>query len=400
MPEPLVSVVTPSYNQARFLKQTLETVMQQDYRSLEYIVMDGGSTDGSVELIREYGDRLAYWVSEPDKGQADAISRGWQCAHGEILAWLNSDDTYTAGAISAVVQAFQHHPQVNVVTADCHVIDENGAFVRLLPSGLDFQALLSGNPFPQPGVFCRRSALEQAGGLRTDLHYVFDWALWLRLWLNGATFYHLPQVVANFRIWGHSKTGSGAVSHSLSGGTKFACERFNVLTEWSTSSAQTRDDHTRALIETARSACALELALLYDLAGESETAQIWVNEFVKTERSPGVDLLHPQALATHLAYAGDKANDCIQQFVARLTSALGLSKAQAATWQSVLRAETYLVQAWHARYRLNYKLATLRFLRAIANRPALALRRRVLSPTVKSLVQTLLHPRDGEQDAR
>lgn len=397
---PLVSIVTPSYNQAHFLRATIASVVQQDYLNIEYIVMDGGSTDGSVDVIRRHASEIAHWVSAPDKGQADAINRGWQYAHGEIMAWLNSDDTYTPDAISTVVRAFQQHPQADVVTADCQVIDENGAVIRQLPSVLNFQALLAGNSLPQPGVFCRRPALERVDWLRADLHYVFDWALWVDLWRNGATFYHLPQVVANFRIWEHSKTGSGTVGRSLSGGAKFARERFDVLSGWASAPPPMRDERTHDLIETARSACALELALLADVAGEPETAQTWIDAFVTTRRSADANALYPQALAAHLAYTGEKANDYIRRFIARLAAAADFSKAQVATWESILRAETCLVQAWHARHQFNHPLAARCFVRAIASRPALALERRVLSPTVKSLAQALIHPRHGAQDAR
>ena len=129
--QPLVSIVTPSYNQARFLGQAVESVLVQDYPQIEYLVLDGGSTDGSVEILRAHEDRIDHWVSEPDAGQADAINRGWQRSRGQILAWLNSDDRYEPGAISAVVEAFQRHPGADVVAGDCQVIDGHGAFLLL-----------------------------------------------------------------------------------------------------------------------------------------------------------------------------------------------------------------------------------------------------------------------------
>ncbi|WP_322508462.1 glycosyltransferase family 2 protein, partial [Anaerolinea sp.] len=125
----LVNIVTPSFNQARFLEETMLSVLHQDYPHIEYIVVDGGSTDGSVDIIRRYADRLAWWVSEPDRGQTDAINKGFAHAHGEILAWLNSDDTYQPGAVRAAVEALEKHPEAAMVYGDAHYIDENGRVI-------------------------------------------------------------------------------------------------------------------------------------------------------------------------------------------------------------------------------------------------------------------------------
>src|SRR5512142_1845754 len=128
----LVSVVTPSYNQAAYLERTLRSVLDQGYADLEYLVVDGASTDGSVDIIRRYADRLAWWTSEKDSGQAEAINKGMQRARGEIVAWLNSDDTYLPGAITAAVRAFVGHPQAVLVYADMRAIDSSGAAINIL----------------------------------------------------------------------------------------------------------------------------------------------------------------------------------------------------------------------------------------------------------------------------
>jgi len=131
--QPLVSIVTPSFNQVKYLEETIRSVLEQDYPKIEYIVIDGGSTDGSVEVIRKYADRLAYWVSEADRGQTDAINKGFATAHGSILAWLNSDDTYKPGAVSEAVAYLQNHPNIGMVYGDLDFIDEQSKIIGNSP---------------------------------------------------------------------------------------------------------------------------------------------------------------------------------------------------------------------------------------------------------------------------
>jgi glycosyltransferase involved in cell wall biosynthesis len=179
---PLVSIVTPSYNQADYLEQTIQSVLAQDYPRIEYLVVDGASSDGSVEIIRRYGDRLAWWVSEPDRGQAEAINKGMQRANGEIIAWLNSDDLYLPGAVSRAVAALQADPGLGLVYGDALTIDAQGRPLHPLVFGeWGLAELIRFRIICQPAVFMRRSILEQAGYLDPAYHMMLDHHLWVRI---------------------------------------------------------------------------------------------------------------------------------------------------------------------------------------------------------------------------
>jgi glycosyltransferase involved in cell wall biosynthesis len=206
----LVTIVTSSYNQAAYLEETIRSVLEQDYPSLEYIVVDGGSTDGSVEIIRRYADRLAYWVSEPDRGQSDALNKGFARSHGDVIAWLNSDDLYLPGAVRGAVEAFRARTGLGLVYGDCDVIDERGEFVEAYPSRpFSLANTLRGHPpIAQPAAFFSREAWRRVGPLRTDLHYCMDLDLWMRIAERFDVAY-VPERWAQFRLYGQSKSGSG-----------------------------------------------------------------------------------------------------------------------------------------------------------------------------------------------
>jgi len=203
---PRVSIVTPSFNQAAFLEETIRSVLTQNYPHIEYIVIDGGSTDGSVDIIRKYENRLAYWVSEQDAGQADAINKGWRRATGEIIAYLNSDDTYEPGAVRAAVEYLAQHPETAMVYGHCYQVNEHGERVgtlRAIP--VTIHTLLLHNAIMQPTAFIRRRVLDHTGMLNVELGHAMDYDLWLRIALHHRID-ALDLPLANFRAHADSKS--------------------------------------------------------------------------------------------------------------------------------------------------------------------------------------------------
>ena len=200
--KPLVSIITPSYNQASFLEATIHSVLEQDYPNLEYIIVDGGSTDGSVDIIRRYADRLAGWVSEKDHGQTDAINKGFARARGDILAWLNSDDTYEPGAVREAVEFLCSHPEVGLVYGEANYIDQAGRVIGRFPAAqTDYKRLRRGYVhIPQQSAFWRASLWRQVGPLDPAFYFAMDYDLWVRL-ARLAMIQFLPgKIWANFRL--------------------------------------------------------------------------------------------------------------------------------------------------------------------------------------------------------
>ena len=205
--QPLVSIITPSFNQARYIEATIQSVLTQDYPNIEYIIVDGGSTDNTVEIIKNHESRIAWWVSEQDKGQTDAINKGFARANGEILAWLNSDDTYELSAINAAVKYLQEHPEVGMVYGDCNFINEDGSVIGKFGSAQTNQHLLRQGyvHIPQQTMFFRADLWKQVGPLDPSFYFAMDYDLWTRIAAHAELKY-VPQTWANFRLHTTGKT--------------------------------------------------------------------------------------------------------------------------------------------------------------------------------------------------
>jgi glycosyltransferase involved in cell wall biosynthesis len=205
-----VSIVTPSLNQEAYIADAIASVAGQGYPGLEHLVIDGGSSDGTLEILKSHADTVR-WTSEPDSGQANAVNKGLACAHGEVVGWLNADDFYEPGAVHAVADFLARNPDVDVVYGDCLYLYEDASpselrLVRSRPFDLDY-LLNVGCYIHQPATFFRRSALE-AGLLSTRLRYAMDYELWLRMANAGKRFAYLPVTLATFRITDVSKSGA------------------------------------------------------------------------------------------------------------------------------------------------------------------------------------------------
>jgi glycosyltransferase involved in cell wall biosynthesis len=201
-----ISVITPSFNQGNFIRRTIESVLSQGVTDLEYIIVDGGSQDQTIEILKSYGDRLK-WNSEPDGGTGDALNKGLKAASGSIIGWLNSDDVYYAGSLRAALKFLAENPEVDVLYGDANHIDDQDRVIERYPTEpwswerLQQQCFIS-----QPAAFFRRTVIDRFGLLDTRRPHCVDYEYWLRLGKNGARFSYLPKTLAATRLHANAKT--------------------------------------------------------------------------------------------------------------------------------------------------------------------------------------------------
>jgi glycosyltransferase involved in cell wall biosynthesis len=225
---PVISIVIPSYNQGAFLEECLRSALDQTYPNKEVLVLDGGSNDASPEILRRYDKKLAYWVSEPDRGQASAVNKGWARAKGGVLGWLNSDDRLEAGALEAIAATYAARPTAAILYGDVQEIDHCGRVIgEKRMAGYSLRSLLLGKNMGQPGVFLPRLTYSAVGELSEELHFALDFEYFLRIWTafpGGGV--HVPRIVASSRVWEASKT--------LHQGERFGEEYRTVLEKYFT----------------------------------------------------------------------------------------------------------------------------------------------------------------------
>lgn len=210
---PLVSIITPSYNQGRFIEETILSVLTQDYPNIEYIVVDGASTDNTLDILKKYEGRLT-WISEPDRGQSQAINKGFRMAKGEILAWLNSDDTFLPGAVNKVVQHFQANPETMMVYGEGYCIDEQSRVKQRFPYTEAFnlwKLIYLWDNILQQTAFFRGRVFDHIDLLDENLHYGMDWDLWIRIGKKFRIDY-IPEYLGNLREYSEAKTSSGGAT--------------------------------------------------------------------------------------------------------------------------------------------------------------------------------------------
>lgn len=207
---PKITIVTPSFNQGQYLEDALKSVLSQNYPNLEYLVMDGASRDGSVDIIKKYEKQLAYWISAPDNGQSHAIHRGFERATGEILGWLNSDDVLMPDTLKKIARFWQEHPGCHFVCGDGQYMSADGNIEHFYVKAAayaydDLLEFYNDKYLPQPSVFFSRQAYENVGGLDARWRYGLDLDLWLRL-RKDYPLYYLPQLLSKMRVHEESKT--------------------------------------------------------------------------------------------------------------------------------------------------------------------------------------------------
>ena len=288
----LVSIITPSFNQAAFLERTIHSVLEQDYRNIEYLVVDGGSTDGSLDIIHKYAPRLTWWTSEKDNGQAEAINKGFAHAQGDIVAWLNSDDYYLPGTVSAAVKEFDRHPQASMIYGNLLAVDEFDRTINIQRyRQLALGDLLRFQIIGQPAVLIRRSALEKAGRLDTGLHCMLDHQLWIRLAGQG------PIVHVN-ETWAAARFHAGAKNRARA--AEFGREAFRIL-DWASKDPSLGPvlEHTRS--RALASANRVDARYLLDSGQPVPALRAWTRSL----------MIHPPTALARLNLLGSACLDLI-----------------------------------------------------------------------------------------
>lgn len=281
----LVSIITPSLNQAAFLEQTMRSVLDQDYGSLEYLVVDGGSTDGSLDIIRKFSERLAWWTSGKDDGQAEAINKGVDRARGEIIAWLNSDDSYLPGAVSAAVEAFRRNPGAVMVYGNTDAVDAQGRKINAVTyRQLSLRDLLCFQIIGQPAVFMKAATFRECGGLDQHLHLLLDHQLWIKLAARGSMV-HLDKTLAAARFHPAAKNRARAA--------EFGREAFWIL-DWAGRDPKVAPQLAEVMRRAWASAHRVDARYLLDGGQPGAALKAWGRAF----------LIHPPTALARLNVAG------------------------------------------------------------------------------------------------
>jgi glycosyltransferase involved in cell wall biosynthesis len=210
-----ISIITPSFNQAQFIEDTILSVLNQNYPNLEYIIIDGGSKDHSIDIIKKYEDKLHYWISEKDNGQADAVNKGLKIATGEIIGWLNSDDTYLPNALLKIAETFNKYPNYEVIFGNQVLTDPSGKYLRVkheLP--YNFHRLIYHMFQSQPATFFKRNIIQKIGLLNTALFYTLDYEYFLRIG-KKCRVKHIASLLATYRLHSSSKSSTYLSEKSL-----------------------------------------------------------------------------------------------------------------------------------------------------------------------------------------
>lgn len=206
---PKISIITPSYNQGQYIDETIVSIIGQGYGNLEYIVIDGGSTDNTLEVLKKHEQHISYWVSEKDKGQSDAINKGLKKATGDIVAWLNSDDIYAPGVLDAVAAAFSANPDVGIIYGNVESFYPDGKR-ELWVNNFDPADFFSRVSIHQPGVFWRRNLHDTFGYIDESFYYLMDYDFWARIFFNTPSL-RVDKVFAHFRVHDSAKTGNNPI---------------------------------------------------------------------------------------------------------------------------------------------------------------------------------------------